>query len=203
MFRPPAFRADDDDAVELIRDHPLAQLVVVDADGAPSATPVPLVLRGDALVGHLARANPVWRHPGRALAIFSGADAYVSPRWYATKEVDGKVVPTWNYVTVQVAGRLVVHDHPMWTGQVVSDLTDHFESGFTDPWSVADAPDDYVSAMVRGIVGIELVDLEIVGKLKLSQNRPETDRRRVAEAFATGSPAERAVARAMDAITEV
>jgi transcriptional regulator len=196
MYRPPAFRAGDAEALGLIAQHPLAQLVAV-ADGRPIATPVPLIMRGDALVGHLARPNPVWRHPGPALAIFSGADSYVSPRWYADKAVNGKVVPTWNYLTVQVAGRLVVHDDPVWTHRLVSDLTDHFEASSDDPWAVTDAPDEYVGSMVRGIVGIELVELELVGKLKLSQNRTEDDRRRVAAGLSTGSPAEQAIADAV------
>ena len=196
MYRPPAFRADDAEALELIGRHPLAQLVVV-ADGRPVATPVPLMIRGDTLVGHLARPNPVWRHPGQALAIFTGADSYVSPRWYADKATDGKVVPTWNYLTVQVAGRLVVHDDREWTHRLVSDLTDRFEAAYDDPWAVTDAPDEFVASMLRGIVGIELVDLEIVGKVKLSQNRPEGDRRRVAAGLAEGSPADQAVADAV------
>lgn len=193
MYVPAAFRADDADALQLIAACPLAQLVVV-ADGAPMATPVPLIVRDGGLVGHLARPNDLWRHPGPALAIFSGPDAYVSPRWYEAKAIDGKVVPTWNYVTVQVSGRLVVHDDPDWTLRLVSDLTEHFESAFDAPWAVTDAPAGYVQTMLRGIVGIELVDIDIVGKIKLSQNRPLEDRRRVAAGLASRSPREQATA---------
>ena len=165
---------------------PLAHLVVVDGDGAPVATPVPLIRRGDSLVGHLARPNPVLGHAGPALAIFGGDDAYVSPGWYPGKAIDGKVVPTWNYTTVHVAGRLVVHDDAAWTRQVVGDLSDVMERALADrtgvrPWAVDDAPQDWVAAMVRGIVGIELVDLRIVGKHKMSQNRAADDRSAVAD----------------------
>lgn len=196
MYRPAAFRTDDADALELIAAHPLAQLVVV-ADGVPAATPVPMFVRGDSLVGHLARPNGIWHHPGPALAIFSGVDAYVSPRWYEGKTADGKVVPTWNYVTVQIAGRLVAHDDPTWTLQLVSDLTDRFEAAFESPWAVGDAPSDYVQTMLRGIVGIELVDLQIVGKAKLSQNRPVADQLQVRAGLATRTVGEQAVADAM------
>jgi transcriptional regulator len=196
MYQPPAFRADDAAAHEVIAQHPLAHLVVV-ADGAPIATPVPMIMRSDRLVGHLARPNPVWRCGGSALAIFGGVDAYVSPRWYENKPIDGKVVPTWNYTAVQVRGTLVVHDDPTWTLQVVSDLSDHFERAFDAPWAVSDAPDDFVHTMVRGIVGIEMVDLEVVGKLKLSQNRPAIDQQRVADGLAARTTGERAVADAM------
>lgn len=196
MHRPPAFRADLDAARALIEQHALAQLVVV-ADGLPVATPVPMIVRGDHLVGHLARPNPVWHHPGPALALFSGVDAYVSPRWYENKTIDGKVVPTWNYSTVQVRGTLVAHDDAAWTLQVVTDLSDHFERAYGSPWAVRDAPDDYVHTLLRGIVGIELIELEIVGKAKLSQNRPDVDQERIVAAFADGTPSEAAVAAAM------
>lgn len=183
MYRPAAFAATDADAFELIAAAPLAQLVVVSPDGL-LATPVPLVRRGDTLVGHLARPNAVWRHPGDALAVFTGVDAYVSPRWYEGKPIDGKVVPTWNYTTAHVHGRLVVHDDTAWVGDVVRLLTDTFEQPMGDPWSVDDAPADYVATMLRGIVGIELVDLRVEGKAKLSQNRSVADRTAVADGVA-------------------
>ncbi|MCU1358846.1 MAG: transcriptional regulator [Ilumatobacteraceae bacterium] len=196
MYRPAAFATDDAESLELIAACPLAQLIVV-ADDSPMATPVPLMVRDDSLVGHLARPNPVWHHPGPALAIFTGPDAYVSPRWYEGKSIDGKVVPTWNYVTVQVAGQLVAHDDPEWTLQLVTDLTEHFEAAFDAPWAVSDAPADYLRTMVRGIVGIELTDLQIVGKVKLSQNRSIEDQQRVVAGLAVRSAGEQAIARAM------
>lgn len=196
VHQPSAFRSDDAEALELIGLHPLAQLVAV-ADGLPVATPVPMFVRGDSLVGHLARPNQIWRHQGPALAIFTGPQAYISPRWYENKTVDGKVVPTWNYTTVQVHGRLVAHDDTRWTHQLVSELTERFEAVYPEPWAVSDAPDEFIRTLVRGIVGIELVDLQIVGKLKLSQNRPEVDQQRVAAALTSGSAEEQAVGRTM------
>jgi transcriptional regulator len=196
MYLPAAFSTGHGDAVALIDQHPLAQLVVV-VEGAPAATPVPMIVRGDSLVGHLARPNGIWHHEGAALAIFTGADAYISPRWYENKPVDGKVVPTWNYTTVQVSGRLVAHDDPEWKRQLVGDLTERFESALDSPWSVGDAPDAYIETMLRGIVGIELTDLQVVGKSKMSQNRPVADQRQVAAGLDARSPGEQAVARAM------
>ena len=200
MYHPAAFRSEYAAAIQLIGRHPLAQLVVV-ADGVPLATPVPMFVRGESLVGHLARPNRVWRHHGPALAIFTGPQAYISPRWYENKTIDGKVVPTWNYTTVQVRGRLVAHDDAAWTHQLVSELTDRFETDFDQPWAVTDAPDEFVQTMLRGIVGIELLDLQMVGKLKLSQNRPEADQQRVAAGLAARSPGEREVADEMTGST--
>ena len=195
MFRPAHFAADDETTHAIVDAHPLAHLVVI-AEGEIMSTPVPMIRRGDALVGHLARANPVLRHPGAALAIFTGVDAYVSPRWYSNKPVDGKVVPTWNYTTVHARGQLVIHDDPAWMHQLVTDLTDRMESELDAPWSVADAPADYVQALLRAVVGIELVGVTYEGKSKLSQNKPD-ERGRVAAGLATGTPRDQAVAAAM------
>jgi transcriptional regulator len=174
MYRPAAFVADAAEAACIIAGHPLAQLVVSGPDGLV-ATPVPLLRRGTSLVGHLARPNAVWRLEGDAMAIFTGPSGYISPRWYEGKAVDGKVVPTWNYETVHVRGRLVAHDERAWKLAVVRLLTDTFEASSPTPWSVDDAPADYFDTMLRGIVGIELVDLRVEGKRKLSQNRSAVD----------------------------
>lgn len=145
------------------------------------ATPVPLIRRGSSLVGHLARPNKMWQHEGR----------------YPSKHVDGKVVPTWNYETVQVQGRLIAHDDATWKHELVSQLTDTFEATQPKPWSTTDAPPDYIAATLRGIVGIELVDLLIEGKRKLSQNRPDADRERVIGSLSAGSAAQRELATRM------
>jgi transcriptional regulator len=161
-----------------------------------------MIIRGSSLVGHLARPNPVWRHGGEALAIFTGVGGYVSPRWYEAKRVDGKVVPTWNYTTVHARGTLVAHDEPQWKLDLVTQLTDRFERGANVPWAVTDAPPDYVEALLRGIVGIEIVDVAFESKAKLSQNRSAVDRATAAAGLAEGTPREQALAEAMRALDE-
>ena len=132
------------------------------------------------------------------MAIFAGPDAYISPSWYATKRETGKVVPTWNYVAVHAYGELVVHDDPVWSADLVRRLTDHHEAARDEPWSVDDAPADFVRAQLRAIVGIELPITRLEGKRKLSQNRPAADVAGVIAGLAAGSPTERAVADADD-----
>jgi transcriptional regulator len=197
VYLPAAFSADDAWAVGLIERHPLAHVIVATPDGLV-ASPVPLVRRGDALVGHVARPNTLWRHPGPVLAVFTGADAYVSPSWYPSKADDGKVVPTWNYETAHVHGTMVVHDDAEWKGEVVEFLTTTFESPRPRPWRPEDAPSDYIESLLRGIVGLELVDMRIEGKRKMSQNKAERDRSGVAAALADGDDGQRAAARAME-----
>ena len=196
MYRPAHFATDAAGAAALVDASPLAHLVVVTSDGRIEATPVPLIRRGTSLVGHLARPNPVWRHPGPALAIFGGVDAYVSPRWYAQKQLDGRVVPTWNYTTVHARGRLVAHDDAAWVLELVRELTDRMEAPADEPWSTGDAPPDYIAQLCRAIVGIELVDVELEGKAKLSQNRAG-DVSSVVAGLLDGSAGDRATAEAM------
>jgi transcriptional regulator len=112
---------------------------------------------------------------GEALVIVEGADAYISPSWYASKAEHGRVVPTWNYSTAHVYGRLIVHDDPAWLARQVRRLTELHEAQFEHPWAVDDAPERFIAGQLRAIVGIELVITRIEAKQKLSQNRPHGD----------------------------
>jgi len=134
------------------------------------------------LLAHVARNNDQWRQPvlGEALAILHGPDAYVTPSWYASKAEHGRVVPTWNYITAHVYGRLVVHEDPAWLESMVRRLTERHEADRDHPWSVDDAPPRFVEGQLRAIVGVELVISRIEAKFKLSQNRPQADRDGVA-----------------------
>ena len=125
---------------------------------------------------HVAKANPIWRAaPCAALLIVGPVDAYVSPRWYPSKATDPRVVPTWNYELVHVHGTVRATDDVGWLEGLVRELTDRHEAGAAEPWTVDDAPADYVARMLRAIVGLELVVDRIEAKRKLSQNRPAED----------------------------
>lgn len=194
MYVPPAFREDDPAALAaIIAETRLATLVTATPDGLV-ATPLPLIFDPadgplGTLHGHVARANPQWHLPvsGEALALFAGPDAYVTPSWYAAKAEHGKVVPTWNYVAVHAYGPVEFFEDPTRLHGVVSRLTDRHESGRALPWAVGDAPEAYIAAQLRGIVGVRLPIARIEGKRKLSQNRSEADRIGVAAGLAEGS----------------
>lgn len=205
MYRPKAFDVTDrDELFALIAGGGAAHLVTPTPQGLVASV-VPLLLDRDrgpagALFGHLARANPHWRAEPTgqdSLAIVAGPDAYVSPSLYATKQVSGEVVPTWNYVTAHVYGDLVVHDDPQWVADLVTRLTNHHEQARAQPWAVTDAPAEFVERQLRAIVGIELVITRIEGKRKLSQNRPPADVAGVLSAFTAGTPDEQAIATEM------
>ncbi|CAM5787111.1 FMN-binding negative transcriptional regulator [Rhizobacter fulvus] len=173
----------------LLREHPLGLLVTQDAAGELAANTVPFVLDADPAGGpgilraHVARANPVWREARTdrdSLVVFQGPQAYISPGFYPSKAEHGKVVPTWNYVIAQGRGRLRAVDDAPWLRAFVTRLTDRHEAAREQPWAVTDAPDDYVTSMLRAIVGIEIELGSLVGKWKVSQNRSAADRDGVA-----------------------
>ena len=187
MYIPAHFAADDATVRELLAKHGAADLITQTTDGL-LATMLPFAYDPAAgehgtLYGHVARNNDQWRKPalGESLAIVRGPDAYVSPSWYAAKAEHGRVVPTWNYVTAHVYGRLVVHDDPVWVEDVVRRLTAKHEAarltspGQSPAWSVDDAPRAFIEGQLRAIVGLELQITRIEAKAKLSQNRPVGD----------------------------
>ncbi len=186
MYIPKSFReADIGKLHRLIRSRPLATLVVSFPSGI-SADHLPLCLDAGphcpgVLCGHIARANPLadllaeQGGPIEALAIFHGASSYISPSWYPAKSEHGKVVPTWNYVTVHARGQLRLMEDGDWLRTQLEKLTEQQEAGSPAPWAVTDAPPTYIERLSRAIVGVELAIEGIEGKWKGSQNQsPET-----------------------------
>lgn len=134
----------------------------------------------------MSRANGQWKEIAAGapvLVVFQGENAYITPSWYATKRETGKVVPTWNYAIVQVRGTASVIDDAGWLRTQIEALTGGHEGRRPAPWSVGDAPDAFVAAQIKGIIGVEIAITEIEGKWKVSQNRPKADISRVAEAL--------------------
>ncbi len=130
------------------------------------------------LRGHLARPNAQLarrRADLRALAVFQGPAHYITPAWYETKRRTAKVVPTYDYVVVQARGFLRVVDDRARVHDHLATLTAHHEASVDSDWRITDAPDDFIESMMQGIVAFELPIDELVGKSKLSQNRPAED----------------------------
>ena len=203
MYLQSAFREDDLATLhKTMQETHLAMLVTSGTNGL-DASHVPVIVDAakgpnGTLIGHLSRANLQWQQTDTAvpaLAIFQGPEAYISPSWYATKRETGKVVPTWNYVAIHAHGTIVFFDDRERLREIVTTLTDRHEAGRAEPWAVTDAPDDFVDAMLKGIVGFELAIERLEGKWKMSQNRSEADQRGVVEGLTeTGGPGDKAVA---------
>jgi transcriptional regulator len=163
------------------------------------AVHLPLLVDGDRLVGHVARANPVWKSaPCDALVVMAGSEAYVSPNWYPSKAEHHRAVPTWNYATVHVHGRLTTFEDRAALEDVVARLSARHEATQPRPWTIAEAPRDYIDRQLGMIVGVSLAIERVEGKRKLSQDKPDADFLSVAEALENASdPRDAAVAAAM------
>ena len=203
MYVPDQFRESDVPTLHaLIRAHTLATLVTL-GPGGIEANHIPMEIDPEpgplgTLRGHVSKSNPVWREARgdvHALAVFVGAQSYVTPSWYRTKQETGKVVPTWNYAVVHASGPLrIVHDRE-WLRGLVTRLTNTHEGSAPDAWRVTDAPADYIDRMLGGIVGLEMPLARLEGKWKVSQNREAVDRAAVVSGLrATGDPGRRAMA---------
>lgn len=188
MYQPSHFEEKRTEVLhQLIREHALGTLVTV-SSGELNANHIPFEIDPTAqseaapfgvLRAHVARGNPVWRDfaPDMdALAIFQGAQAYISPNWYQTKQASGQVVPTYNYMVVHAYGPMRIIDDKEWLRGLVGRLTERYEASQAAPWKVGDAPDDYIDKMLEAIVGIEIPLRKLIGKWKVSQNRPQADR---------------------------
>lgn len=184
MYIPPLHRLADNEAlISLMQAHPLGAWVCL-GEGGLIANHVPFLLdrsRGPhgTLIGHVSRANPVWRQLGsgvQSVVMFQGPQAYITPSWYPGKAAHGKVVPTWNYSVAHVHGVARAVDDPKWIMAMLQRLTHAQEGARPAPWQVADAPADYVAQLARGIMGIAIPITRIEGKLKASQDEDLADR---------------------------
>ena len=180
-YRPPHVHEDDPAVLlPIIARAPLATLITIE-NGEPTVTYLPMLLREDAdgaryLEGHIARANGQWKGgDGLGAALFRLAEHYISPSWYATKKVDGKVVPTYDYVAVEARGPVrFIHDTE-WLRAFVRRLTDDQESRIDSHWSIDDAPEEYMQSQLKAIVGVQMDVQSLTGLFKLNRHHPEAN----------------------------
>ena len=187
MYLPPSFTfADLAEVGAFVDAAQSADLVTFDG-GKPVATLLPVIWDRPAepaegaygkVLGHLAIANDQWKtaQPGaQALVIVHGPQAYISPAWYESTARHGRTVPTWNYELVHLTGPVTFYHDPEWLREMVTRLTRRHEDGRDRPWTMADAPPDYISGQLRAIVGVEVAVTTVEAKQKLGQNRGRAD----------------------------
>jgi transcriptional regulator len=213
VYRPDHFSADDVAQLQrFLRAHSFATIVTASAGEPPFATHLPFVLDAErgklgTLIGHVARANAHWRaFDGKtpALAVFSGAHAYVSARWYPS----AKQVPTWNYEAVHAVGTPHVIDDPARVFELLRTLMAEHEAALPEaaralgkgPRDFVDIPYAHLDTLMRGVVAFELPIERLEGKRKLSQNKKPSERRAlIAGLRAAGGADALAIADAMQA----
>ena len=203
LFAPARFRLGDDEARQALAGFDRLATVVVSGPAGLAAAHVPLIYEDGHLRGHIARANLIAScAPCDALVICLGPEAYVSPNWYPTKAEDGRAVPTWNYTAIHAAGPMTLMEDPADLRANLEALSDRHEHGRADRWRVSDAPADYIAQLMKGIVGIDVEVRSVVGKAKLSQDKPAANFESVLNALtASADPRDRAVANLMRTLT--
>jgi transcriptional regulator len=166
----------------LMKEHPLGAIVTMQQSGI-EANHMPFFVDTSAgphgtLRAHMPRSSRLWQDTtgAEALVIFQGPQTYITPSWYPSKHAHGQAVPTWNYAVVHAYGPLRFIENRDWLLANVTELTNSHEAAQKLPWQVSDAPADYVDKMLAQIIGVEIPIARLVGKVKMSQNRPPADR---------------------------
>jgi transcriptional regulator len=200
MYIPPQFTSTDLTWLDWLAEHHPFGTLISQLEGAPFASHLPVLYSRSGeqvlLTGHWARPNAQWRdiENQRVMFMFQGPHAYISPRWYTDAQ---KQVPTWNYVTAHVYGKIRSIQEGAELESIVTRLSQQFESGAPTPWSLAGS-DPANLARLRGIVGFELRADTVQIKLKLNQHHPVANVSGVIEGLRdTGSEEAAAVAALM------
>jgi len=194
MHLPAQFEVTDKTVLhDVIARYPLGTWVVSNGDEL-NINHIPFILDATlgahgTLIGHVARANPVWQQlkaNTQSVIVFHAEQGYVSPSWYESKQDDDRVVPTWNYAVVHARGSAKAIEDAASLLRIVSALTDQHEVNQAHPWKVSDAPADYIDKLLGAIVGVQMPIESLQGKFKLSQNRSAADRKGVLDALQVG-----------------
>jgi transcriptional regulator len=171
MYIPAHFHETDLKQLDWLAAHDPFGTLISASGGAPIASHVPVLYRRAGsqvtLTGHWARQNPQWStiEGQRALFIFHGPHAYISPRWYTDPP---RNVPTWDYATAHLYGQVRLIQNPKKLEQVVAALAAHFESGAPVPWRISEVLP--LQKLLGAIVGFEFLVDDIHVKFKLNQN---------------------------------
>lgn len=176
----------------LITTYPLATIIIQSQNNLQAHhIPMHLVTTSEGntvLQGHIARANPMWKtKPHSALVLFHGPDTYITPSYYPSKAVNGRAVPTWNYVAVHIQGSIRFVDDAKWCLQAVSHLSNMMETSRTQPWSIDDAPEDYLNQLIQAVIGLEITLDACTLKAKVSRNQTTENRQGVIDGLRTDS----------------
>ncbi|AGK54487.1 FMN-binding negative transcriptional regulator [Bacillus sp. 1NLA3E] len=169
MYIPKDFKIEDEEIIyDFIEKNGFATLFS-QHNGEPYATHLPLILNKaeNALYGHFARPNEQWKDAEKVLVVFQGPHCYVSPSWYETM----KAVPTWNYVSIHLYGKMEIVEDPKTIFDSLNELVNKYESP-DSPYNLNNVEPSFIEGMSKGIVAFRIKTTKIEAKAKLSQNHP-------------------------------
>ena len=197
MFQPKSFiETDMGNITALVRENPLGTLILSNKEGF-EVNHIPFVLdplgaEGFKLRAHIPKVNPLIdlfkKDTLSCVVIFQGANGYITPSWYSTKQKHGKVVPTWNYAVVHIHGQISLVQETSWLTQQLNDLTAQNEADREKQWQVSDAPKEYTNKQLSFLLGIEITSTKIEAKTKASQNQPAENRESVLASLSSEQP---------------
>lgn len=205
MYVHPAFQVDRATSLAFAATRGFGLVVACDAQ-RPLASPLPFHLHfandgSPRIAFHVARANPLAEFAAKGgvwLVSVLGADAYVSPDWYASPDQ----VPTWLYQSVQLSGRVrqMTNDALV---RHLDDLAEKFEGWLTPKpaWTAERVTPGRRKQLVKAIMGIEMSVETVAGSFKLNQHKSDADQVSVARALAEqGDAGARTIAARMVAL---
>jgi transcriptional regulator len=196
MYCPPHVRADPAEALSQPARAPRLDVLVCNGEGAPLLSPMPLMLRDGAPIGHLPRATPeasALRAAGRAIALLPGAHACVSPSLFPSQALYQRVVPAWNHEGVTVEGAAVVIHDATALHAIAPAPTEAAEPARDAASAVTDAPPSFLAARITGKGGVTLSAETVIAKRKAAQNTHTADRAGLRAGRVAGDPAARAI----------
>lgn len=190
--------------VQFIRQTGMISLVTA-VGSSFQTTAVPVLVEDDdgkiVLSGHMPQVNPHSKDlcGARGLALCQGPQAYVRPGWYPSKQRDARTTPTWDHITVTAEGVIETYRNKARLIAHVEAMSNHFEKGFPDPWSIDDAPESFISALAGALIGFDLHVERLTGIWKLHQNHPVENRLGVIAGLRTvGGAGDLGIAAAME-----
>ena len=154
---------------------PVASSLPFYLDYADDGTPLAAfhVARHNALAG-LADGTSSW------LMAVNGADAYISPDWYASPDQ----VPTWLYQAVHLTGTVRKQSDDE-LGRHLDALSAKFENWLAPkpPWLSSKMTAGRLDAMKKAIGGLVMTVEAVEGSFKLNQHKSDVDHAAIADAL--------------------
>jgi transcriptional regulator len=207
LYIPQSFKQENvEETIALIKSNPLGLLIssessLLSRESQIELSHLPFTVRSVSengseitLITHMAKGNDQiaqLESAGKCIVVFNGKhDSYVSASWYEQKKINHKIVSTWDYSTVHAHGEVkIVRDDKEWMLQLLNDVVDDHEGNrpkdtlVEDIWKVDDSPKPFIEAMMNGIVGVEIKVHKIEHKVKMNQNRPANDVKKIIESY--------------------
>ncbi|RKP58241.1 FMN-binding negative transcriptional regulator [Cohnella endophytica] len=155
MYVPKAYQMKDWEMIlEFIEQNSFG--ILISNSNTLTATHLPFLVKTNGneiyLYSHMAKANPQWKElSGEALIIFNGPQSYITPTWYAEKEV-----PTWDYVTAHLYGEFQLVPDTDEILDILNRTINNYEAESSNAWKMNEVSEEYINQLLKRIVGFRI-----------------------------------------------